>query len=326
MAFALVLVLAISSIIITCSFFKRDTVLSIMKVKSGLIASDSLRNGNLDRHNLRWADSHGWNFDKFNIQESSIDFYEDQVHGLNLGMKAEVEGTWGGIFATAINNNASLFLANITTPYKSAGNDLNTGLKLATSKGPINYVSCSANSDPLGITWLVQYSKGNTEKANEFETLWRSNVSNNQPFSRECTIITNGDNYLKVYLDSNLVFASDKLELGLSAPFLVFLEVNTPSASQLWYGTFNDYYSTSSDHIKIINAPSYGLVKVTDAKSDKVLAKEIVAGNGVVDIDIGQYHFPLDAQIQIYDTKNNFVASTPAKVEMFGGDVYSMAT
>ena len=324
LAFGLVLILMLSSAIITYTFFKKDTGLSVAKVKSGLVASDSLRNGNLDRHYLRWADSHGWNFDQFNIQEWNSDFFEDPVNGLNLGMKAEVEGKWGGMFATAINNNASLFHVNITTPYESVGNELNTGLKVATSHGPISYVSCTANSDPSGITWLVQHSKGDLQKATEFETLWTSNDSINQPLSRECTIITNGDNYLKVYLDRALVFASDKLNLTMSRPFLVFLEVDTPSASQLWYGTFNDYYSTTSDKIKFINAPSYGLVRLTDTQSDQTIEEEIVGANGVADIDIGQYHFPLYAQIQLYDTKNDLVASTPSRVGIFGGDVYSM--
>src|SRR2546422_3733070 len=48
-----------------------------------------------------------------------------------------------------------------------------------------------------------------------YTTLFRSDTSPNQPLTRDCTIITNGNNYLKVYLDNVLVYESNNLDLQM---------------------------------------------------------------------------------------------------------------
>jgi hypothetical protein len=44
---------------------------------------------------------------------------------------------------------------------------------------------------------------------------------------------------------------------------------------------------------------------------------------GIANLNIGQYHFPLIAQIQVFDSKNNMVKSTPQNIALYGGDIYS---
>ena len=220
---------------------------------------------------------------------------------------------------------ASLFHSVLTTSHRQLKDSwFSVGLYIQTSVlyGKINYVGCIAATTPLGVVWTVESGTGNATQVIERHELWRD-MNKNQPLTRDCTIITNGDNYLKVYLDNNLVFLSDRLELKMSQPFRVFLEVTTPSASQYLYGTFKDYYSTSGENVSIINAPVNGSVKIIETKSKKVLADGVAGTDGIASINIGQYHFPLNAQIQVYNSDNNLVTSTPSNVNLFGGDVYS---
>ena len=321
---SIALVLALLFGIIIYDFQRETPVSSITKVRSGLVAEDSLLNGNLSSEYLRWIDPNNWNFNQFNTGKANVHFYESASDGLHLGVKSEVEGTWSGLSATTINNNASLFHVNLTMPYKSVQDEFITGLKVATSQGPISYVSCIAESNPSGIIWSVQHSEGSITEAESFQTLWSSKASENQSITKECSIITNGDNYLKVYLDNRPVFSSNKLKLRISQPFITFLDVTTPSASQLRYGIFKDYYSALSENVTIINAPINGLVSIIDAKSGKSLVHRVVGGDRAVNIDIGQFHFPLSSKIIVYDSKNNLVASTHSNVGIFGGDVYSV--
>jgi hypothetical protein len=45
--------------------------------------------------------------------------------------------------------------------------------------------------------------------------------------------------------------------------------------------------------------------------------------NGVAILDVGKYHFPLAANIKVYDSNNMVIASGPVRI--FGGDVYSVS-
>lgn len=298
-------------------------IFSIAKVKSGLLASDPmLHNGSLSSEYLRWIDTHGWNFDTM-TQNGSNNFYEDG-RGLHIGVKAAIKGIWEGYHALTPPNNATLFHANITVPYNSTedGQFVNSGLRLyvQTSKGTINYIACLANVAPTGINWFVQLATGNT---NQSTNLWTSATSN-QPFSRDCTIITNGNNYLKVYLDNNLVYSNHHLNLQMPPPLIASLEVTTSSSSQLRYSQFNNYYSTADENLKVVNAPPHGLVKIVRILPSKLLAYGNINEHGVANLDIGRYNFPLNAQILVYDTKNSTIASTPPNTNLYGGDIYSV--
>ena len=113
----------------------------------------------------------------------------------------------------------------------------------------------------------------------------------------------------------------------MSRPFKAHLQVTTTSPSRLWYSVFKDYYSTAGENLKVINAPAHGLVKIVDIRlPSKLLAKGNVDANGVANLDIGQYHFPLNAQILVYNSTNSMVASTAKDNSLYGGDIYSVKT
>jgi len=141
--------------------------------------------------------------------------------------------------------------------------------------------------------------------------------------TRDCTIITNGTNYLKVYIDGNMVYSSNTLKLLMQEPFNAFLEPQSSYAGQLLNGTFNDYYVTASENVKVTNNPSSAAtVKIVDSSGNVKTSVGVVSGNAT--LIIGKFHFPLVAYIKVYDSLGNQLASTSSPVNIFGGDVYSV--
>lgn len=307
---------------------------SMNKVKSGLFISDSLKNGNLTRAEL---------FEKFNqkynrvwtlygsaiARKAPIDVYENTVDGLSLGIKTAVKGKWAGYFAMTRDDYASLFHAVLTIPAKLPGDmRFSTGLYVQTSiiYGNINYVGCVGESGPLGYDWNVQSGTGNTIDVTQENDLATTKPTMNGTLTKDCTIITNGANYLKVYLDHKLVYSSDKLNLQMPRPFNSYLEVQTTYSKENLYGKFNDYYSAGGESVRVINAPIGGSAKIVQtAPSGRVLASVPIDQQGEANLNIGQFHFPLSAQIQILDSKNSLVTSTAPNTTLYGGDVYSVA-
>jgi hypothetical protein len=55
-----------------------------------------------------------------------------------------------------------------------------------------------------------------------------------------------------------------------------------------------------------------------------VLEKGISDTHGVSNLDIGRYHFPLNAQLLVYNSTNSKVTSTVSNTSIYGGDVYSI--
>jgi hypothetical protein len=309
------------------------------KAKSGLSISDSLRNGNLTRDQL---------FEKFNkqynrvwtlygsavVRKAPIDVYENTVEGLSLGVQSAVVDQWAGYFAMSRDDYASLFHAVITVPNKVLPVwSFSAGLYVQTSitYGNINYVACTGEASPLGVNWRVQSGTGNNVEVTHHQNLW--SITSDKTSTRDCTIITNGNNYLKVYLDGKMVYTSNKLNLQMPRPFNSYLEVQTTyTAKKMLYGKFKDYYSTRDENIKVINAPVGGIVKIIETSPSppssspsppsKVLAEGTVDAHGVASLDIGKYHFPLSAQIQVYNSDKMMIASTTPNTPLYGGDVY----
>src|SRR5438094_263725 len=104
-----------------------------------------------------------------------------------------------------------------------------------------------AASDPLNKTQTQQQLQADNTYCSPdgslvFDTL-KFDDTPNQPLTRDCIIITNGENYLKVYLDHVLFYSSNSLALAMPPPFNFFLEPQSSYAGQMINGTFLDYYS-----------------------------------------------------------------------------------
>ncbi|MDE2589394.1 MAG: hypothetical protein KGL95_06990, partial [Patescibacteria group bacterium] len=143
-----------------------------------------------------------------------------------------------------------------------------------------------------------------------------------QPLTRDCTMITNGQNFLQVYLDGDLVVNRTNLNLQMPEPFNAYLEPQTSYAGQLLNGTFTNYYSTANGNVTVNNLPiNAARVDIDDSSGNVLATGKALAGSAI--LDVGRYDFPFAGTIKVYDSNNALITSTPGAVSIYGGDVYS---
>jgi len=297
----------------------------ISLAKHGLIISDSLENETETQQQLQA--NHGyWIYGGDAPNENApYDFFRD-AKGLHMGVKAPQDGTWAGYYAESQNTTGLLFHAIVTTPLSTVSNTTNpewyeNGLYVQRAALPVNYVTCFSISGAWGIQWVVASVTGNDQQAVNETALWVDN-STSQPTTRDCTIITNGTNYLKVYLDGNMVYESNKLNLQMPEPFNSYLEPQSSYAGALLNGTYADYYATTGENVTVRGLPaSAARVDLVDSNGN-VLATA-PALSGAATMDVGQFDFPIAAGIRAYDSSNDTVATTAGTQQVYGGDVYA---
>ena len=309
---------------------------SINQVNSGLAASDPLNNETKTQQQLQ-SNPRYWTYGgdaTLQTPPAPYDFYKDS-QGLHIGIKSTGNDTttgqpkWAGFYALAPGTNAALFHAVISTPVRTIPsfadfyeNSLYVQTSVNAPNALVNYVACGANTSGWNTLWAVYSATGDANSATTTTPLFVDNHTN-QSLTRDCTIITNGSNYLKVYLDGVMIYSSNNLNLQMQEPFNVFLEPQSSYAGQLLNGIYKDYYVTTDENIQVTNLPSNAArVDLTDTSC--VLASAPMTG-GAAKLDVGKYHFPLAATIKVYDSNNIIIASTSTPVSIFGGDVYSVS-
>ena len=291
----------------------------VTQVKSGLVASDSLTTGNTT----------SWTFGgEATILPGAKFNHSEDAQGLHIGVQAGAPSQWAGFYAVTQNTTASLFHAFITLPYASMpkGEEYNTGIYVQTSnKNMINYIGCLAVAwDGGPYFWTVNHSFGPADQTTTIETLYLSNGT--MPLAQDCTIITNGNNYLKVYLGDKVVVNRNNLTLSIPAPFNAYLEVETTSTSAMRNGTYTDYYAALGENVIVSGAPPGGMVQIEDS-SGGVLVSSTANDTGVATLDVGQYNLPLSGYfIRVYDIDDTLLGSTPSAVTIWGGDVYTVSS
>ncbi|TBR10481.1 MAG: hypothetical protein EPO62_03495 [Candidatus Nitrosotenuis sp.] len=295
---------------------------AINKAQCGLYASDPLNNETKTRQDLE-ANPGYWTFGGsaagFN-PPAPLDFFKD-AEGLHIGVQAPANGTYAGYYAVSPNTNGMLFHATITSPLRTTPSEyFQNGIYVQTTQDPINYIACVSVTNSAATLWVVGHTYSSPYQSLVFNPLY-VDTSANQPLTRECTIITNGNNYLEVYLDNILVYSSNTLALAMPAPFNFFLEPQTSYNGQMLYGTYRDYYATTSKNIIIENTPQNSTTAEVVDSSGNVLAKSPVVLDSAR-IDVAKYHYPIDAYIKVYDSNMVQLASTPIAHTVYGGDLY----
>jgi hypothetical protein len=290
----------------------------ITQTKSGLDKVDSLTAGITPY----------WTFDgSASNQPGAKISYSEDAQGLHIGVQSPTTGVWTGYYARSPNTTATLYHLVTRLDYTTMpiGEGFNTGLYVQTWDNTwINYIGCLAQATSSGYNWVVVQSFGPGTGAVTITVLYQS-ATNTMPVTQDCTIITNGNNYLKVYLGGNVVVNRSDLNLMMASPFNSYLEPQTQDAGSMHIGTYNNYYSTLGENVSVTNAPAGGTVKIVDT-SNAVLASGPVSSAGVASVPIGKYSLPLTANIKVYDSTNNLVASTSSAKTMWGGDTYAVST
>lgn len=300
---------------------------SINKVQSGLVASDPLNNEIKTQQELQ-ANPGSWKYYGDAIAlNAPYDFFKD-MQGLHIGVQSPVNDTYAGFYAETPNTAAMVFHSVITTPIRtlpvlSVPEFYENGMYVQTSQPTVNYVTCTSNTSQWGTIWGVVSVTGDSIQALNFNTLWLD-TSANQPLTRDCTIVTNGNNYLKVYMDGVKVYENNTLNLQMPGPFNVYLEPQTSYMGQLLTGGFTDYYAATTETVQVTNNPILASTVDLVDPTGKVLATSPVVF-GTASFTIGQFHMPLGAYIKIYDSNGIQLASTSSPVNIFGGDVYKVS-
>ncbi len=301
---------------------------SITKTKSGLVASDPLDNQTETKQQVL-SDTRYWNYYGTAVSEknTAYDIYKDS-QGLHIGEPGPDptqfgDGSYSGYYAVSPSTTALLVHATLTaTNQPVLHNDFQNQLEIMTTSGVVNYLDCAAITNSDGTYWTLVHGYGDAIEASNFDTLW-VDTSPNQPLTRECTVITNGSNYLKLYVDGVMVYSSNTLSLGMPAPFDYYLQTMNSYYNQMRYGIFKDYYATTDEKILVTNNPSNAAtVSLIDSSGTTLTSSAVTTGTAT--LDIGKYHFPLNATIQVSDSSGNVIASNPESI--YGGDTFSVSS
>ncbi len=310
-------VVAVSLLLSTTPILKSSgavSILNVQKTSSGLVTRDPLNTG----------DTSLWTFGGDAVGYGApYQHYEDST-GLHIGVQALNAGSWAGYYAARAEQ-AGLFHATLSLPSStiSAAENFNTGLYVQTGGTDVDYVTCAGGVNNQGYFWTVVEAVGNQNGATQFNTLWFQWMGG-QPLTRDCTIITNGSNILKVYLDGTLVFSSSSMNLGYQYPLTAFLEVQSTDNTAMHFSTYTDYYATTSDSVTVAGAPPGSTAQLVDP-SGRVLASAPADLSGTARLDIGMYAEPLQANV-VVSLQGAEIATTSAPMPVYGGDSFAVTS
>jgi hypothetical protein len=304
----------------TASSVGNLALFGIDQQSSGLVAQDLLTS-TLSQQQLQ--SSSLWKFNGDAVGEHASYAYYENPSGLHLGVSG-IAGSdpWAGIFAVA-KLNSQLTHVVITVPSRTIPNGYYvSGIYMQTSSVDVDYVTCGATTSSYGTVWSVEEATGNPYGATNMVQLWVDN-SANQPLTRSCTMITNGQNYLAVYLDNSLVYQTSSLSLDYQFPLFVFLETESSYSGSVLYGSFTNFYATTASQVTVNNMPIAATEAAIVDSSGKVISSAPVYGSTAF-IDIGGFTFPVHAKVVVYGPLGIELASTNGMKDIFGGDVYSV--
>jgi hypothetical protein len=263
-------------------------------------------------------------------ENGSIAFSRD-TQGLHIGVQSPANGTWAGYYAVTQDTKAMLFHSIVTTPDQTIPSNFNwyeNGMYVQNGTANVSYVVCTSNTSIVGTQWVVASVQGNAYGATSENILWASPMTLTEPTTRDCTIITNGTNYLKVILDGVQVYENSNLNLGMTHTPVTFLEPQTNYAGQLLSGSYKNFFATSDVNVKVTNNPALAarvdIVEPTSSSTGQVVASAPVDSSGTATLDIENIPMPLNADIQVYTSNGIELAATKSPVSLYGGDVYSV--
>ncbi len=306
------------------------SVYSISETQSGLVVSDSLINETKSQQQLQ-ANPGYWTYGGDAPLENASYTFSRDTQGLHIGAQAPSNGTWAGYYAVTPNTPAMVFHSVITTPDQSIPSNFNwynNGMYVQNGPYNVSYVTCAANTGIIGTQWLVASSVGDSNQALSESILWASPMDMTEPRTGDCTIITNGSNFLEVILNDAIVFKSNTMNLQYTNPLVAFLEPQTNYASQMLSGSFTNFFAASGVNVKVTNNPALAakvdIVVPTSSSTGTVVASSPVDSSGTATLDIANLPMPLNAYIKVYDSNGIESASTSSLVNIYGGDTYSV--
>lgn len=297
---------------------------SLTRTSSGLVAADILTDKTRTFEELMQDQTDLWNFGGSAVTFNAPHTASQDGNGLHIGTQSHSSGQFAGFFAVTTPQGAQLNHAEITANQQTIPNNFfMTGMFIQSSATDLNFVTCVANTGTGGTTWhLARTTGGDATQATGIEVLW-SDPAPNQPLTRDCTIITNGDNILKLFMDDVKVYDNNTLNLNMESPFDVFLETQTSNSDNMFFGSFADYYATTNEFLTVTNLPNTASkVQLIDA-SNNVIAETGFISGGTATMEIATLNFPVFANIKVVDSGGSEIASTTNLQDIYGGDIFS---
>jgi hypothetical protein len=298
---------------------------AITESHSGLVASDPLNNETESQSQVL-NDTHYWSYNG-TVYEKQTPFYiYKDSEGLHIGEPGPNDsnfyaGSYSGFAASSPPTNAELVHTIITQTNQSVAQyDFQSMLEVDSSGADVNYLTCAAVTDSSGTYWTVVHGYGDSTEADTFDTLYTSTYSS-LPLTGDCTLVTNGSNFIQVYLNGNLVYSSSALSLGMDEPFVYDLMTMNADQFVTHYGVFSDYYATSSGNITVTGVPAGSTVKLLGSGGD-VLASSAVS-SGSATLNVAMYDLPVSGTLDVYDSSGSLLASV--QVDAYGGDIYQLS-
>ena len=302
------------------------TTAPITKSQSGLVAQDLL-GGAMTQQQVMSNQTY-WMYGGTAAAQSSSYGLSMTTNQLQIGVASPVAGQWVGYYAVSPPTNATLVNAVLTAPSNAVPGHYSVGLYVQATNQMLNYVACVVATTPTATTWEVIHDHATNTTNGVPVPLWGSSTLG-QKLTQDCTIVTNGTNYLKVYLDHVVVYQSNTLNLGMQGPRNFYLETESSSTGALVYGGYQDFYATHGENVTITKAPSNALSAAIVNATGNVLATAPVV-SGTATLAMGQYAFPQLAYINLYssasDTNSSLIASTRSPVSIYGGDIFSVGS
>jgi hypothetical protein len=306
------IILVLLGTVLATGFSVRASPTGLSLISSGKLAQDSLTTGQTSY----------WFFGGDAITEGAPHSYYEDSQGLHLGVQAVLPNQWAGFYAESPNTNGMLFHALLTLPYASlSSGSFNTGLYVQTSSSNVNYITCAAQAEQSGYSWRVLYTTGLPTGAVVFNTVYTE--ANTGSLTRDCTIITNGNNYLQVYLGGQLVYSSTSLALSMPPPFNSYLEVQSTNTQSQHFASYANYFATTSQFVTLTGGPPGGTMKITDP-AGKVLGSGTVSSGGTTSVDLGSYLMPMSGMVSVYFANGSLDGSYTGQI--WAGDTYGFAT
>ena len=284
---------------------------TLAKTQSGLVVADPLAGG-----------SSTWTFWGDAVAKNATHSHSENSSGLYLGVTSVKSGEWAGYYGAESSGKANVFHATLTLPYSTIKNgSFNTGLYVQTTVNPIDYIACGAGVNDLGYYWQVVIGTGNPLFANNYQPVYYRWMGN-QSLTQECTIVTNGTNFLSVYLGNTEVYSNNSLDLQILPPFTAYLAVESTS-TQMMYGKYTDFYATLGDSLTVLNAPAGGSVAIVDS-SNATIERAVVNSGATAVLQLTP-NTPLpNGYLRVYNSNGTLLASTSKLSTFWGGDVYTL--
>ena len=295
---------------------------TISQSTSGLVFKDPLT-ATMTQQQLNSQGTYVWQGSAQGYPNAPYNYTEDS-QGLHIGVQAPSAGAYAGFFGTKNFNTGDVFHATLTAPSRTIpSGDYNVGIYVQTGNGNIDYIFCGPSTDSTGTYWGVTIAtSSNSNSATNYNNVYYDS-SANQPLTRTCTIVTDGSNNLTVYIDNTKVYSTTSANLGYSRPLEMYLEVESSYNGAELYGTFTNFYVTTSTNLTVNGVPS-GVSSVQLVNSAGTVLATATVTNGVATFDLGPYTYPVNASIVLKNSSGGTVSSG-GPFNLYGGDVYTVS-